>query len=79
MNDEVNKLDLRKAPWGFEREIHDGGPLKPCFTDEEKDELERIVKPVQDWLRKCGDPHMDVIVRTHYAEVVGGLLGFTSP
>ena len=45
-----------------------------CFTASAHDELKEAVKPVQDWIKKYGHPHLYVSVNADMAEVWEGLL-----
>ena len=48
------------------------------FTEEQKKEFDKLIKPVCNWLLKNGHPHMKVIVLPTYAEIVEGAYGLST-
>lgn len=42
-----------------------------------KEEFEKLAKPLNEWLQKNGHPHMQIIISFDGAEVVEGKIGVT--
>lgn len=46
-------------------------------NENEREQFESLVRPVSEWLRKNGHPHMKVLILPTHAEIMEGLEGFS--